>query len=845
MAKKLVTDLKEELTCSHCKKLFNEPKTLACLHTFCEGCLAEHIQKRPSADRAETTRENFPCPLCKREENLPRDANGVATNMAFKNMVKHLQLEERVRGEDPKCDVCVKEDKAAAFCSTCNKLLCEKCRESHSSQKATHTHKVVFLEDLSSSSAENAPLVTHYTWRCEEHQEQGEKDGEAPKVTFYCKDCEEMMCYECSIVVPHGNHEKFKAVSVVEEHKKDIKKGEQKVEEVQKEFTHFIGEMKELQRSLGELHRSAKEQIDNRLKEIHDQLEKEKKMLVGKVERIFEAKNRRLQEQITELEEIEKMHKDSRKVVNDTLTVGIPEEVLFLKKKFIERMKKLHENYSTHDRSPRENDILQFTANTEFDLSGAIGTVSADPFPPAFTLDGLEGMHFIQGQAARLTVTCRDIAGTPRPIKHDVISVKLCHSATNQETLPSKVEKNVESGVYTVEIEPTSDGAHELSVSVGNKQVPIRGSPFSVSMSRPPLGDISAENVAISGLENPWGVAVKQGKRRVVREGGVGAVREGEGGDVREGGGDGVREGEGAAAAVRGEEGVQRAGGEGEQGAMNAGTTEPDTIVITDIKSHRVAVITNNNFQSPKWIGKEGGGEGDGEFNSPRGVAFNKEGDIVVVEKENCRVQVVSVEGKFQFKFGKKGSGNGEFKRPTAVVIDAAGTIYISDTENNRIQYFKSNGKFQGVFGAPGTLSDPYALTCDQLGRIIVTERTGSRFLCFVSCPPDTGSSDDSSTSAESTCTDARFELSFKSDSISQELLGIVHHRETNYTVVTENNKHRISILDRNGHVLGRLGKLGDGDNEFKAPVGVAVMSDSRVIVCDCGNGKIMLFAIV
>jgi hypothetical protein len=846
-AENTLTKFREELTCSLCRELFKKPKTLSCLHSFCEKCLSDHIQKRTLDNESgiEDNRKRVPCPLCKHVQVLAEpDVKEVKTNLGYKNMVQHLSLEEGVRGSSQsddgnaaKCDLCIKGNKAAAFCTNCNGRLCERCRESHQDQKATVSHTLIPLEDLSSSSSsgDEVPLVTHYTWKCDKH---GDIADPLREVVLYCATCDEMICRECSFVQPHGNHDKFEAKKIINdpEYKPRIEKHEKDVERVEGEFSTFIAEMKDLQERLNTHKDAATKKIDARVKDIHDLLEKDKSALVAKVNQIFAAKNKRLQDQIEELEEIEKTLKGSRKVVNDVMKVGIPAEILFLMETFISRLKSLFDQYDMYDRTPRENDILQFSPNAEFDLSGAIGAVAADPFPEAFTLDGLDSIHFIQGKEAPLTVTCRDIAGTPRPIKHD-IKVELCPPA-NGDALQGTVEKDVDKGTYKVKLQPNSQGDHELKVSVvvGNEEkcVPIAGSPFKVRVSRPLLGGIEAENIAIAGLQNPWGIAVWRGAKPEGREG-----ENGEPGGARDGAG-----GEGEDAGVRDNDGAG-----GQDDAAGAGNAENGEVVaITDIGTHRLLIVTNNDFQNPQWIGKEGGGEGDGnsEFNSPRGVAFNKNGDIVVVDKDNCRVQVISAEGEFKSKFGKRGSENGEFRRPTDVAIDARGTIYVSDTDNNRIQYFKPDGRYLGQFGGPGTFSEPYALTCDELGRIFVTERQGNHVQCLVSKPPDAAASNDRSSSVESSYRVAGFEIFFRSESLSNEPLGgIAHHPETGYIVVTEMSKRHLSILDKNGHVLAPLGTEGERDNEFLTPMGVSVLGDSRLIVCDCGKRKLMIFSIV
>ena len=841
---KTLAGFKQELTCSICSNLFTEPKTLACLHTFCEACLSKHIKKRPLDDDSEPAdvREKVPCPLCNHVQVLDRaDVSLVKTNCGYKNMVDHLSLDERVRagcgsseGERvAKCDSCDDGNTAEAFCKTCNLHLCEMCLGSHRRERRYKTHTVVPLGDLSASSSDSQ-IVTHYTWKCDRHGGVEGSSEQLTEVVLYCKKCDEMICRECSIVEPHGNHEKFEAKKIIDdpECKPRIREREQKVAQVERKFTGFIAEMKDLQKQLKMHQEEAKMQIDARLKAIHKELEREKDELLKKVDRILNSKNKRLADQVSELEKIEKTLKDSRKVVNDTLAVGIPAEILFLMTQFIHRLQSLFDLYDTYDRKPRENDILQFNANAKFDLSGAIGSVTADPFPSAFTVESLESVHFIQGVKTSMTVTCRDIAGTPRPIKHS-ITVEMQPLAHGDVVL-GQIDRDVERGIYAVDLQPIVHGKHELKVAVvvGNEKRPIDGSPFQVKVSRPVLQEIRAENIVVPGLENPWGVAVK---RAVAKEG------DGEGD-----GGGGEGDGEGEEGDGGGGEGDIGEGGAREGGGVvrcEGGAQQHDIIAVSDIGTNRIAVISNNDFQNPKWIGRAG--EGRLEFKSPRGLAFNLDGHIAVVEKDNCRVQVVSMNGEngeFKFMFGKKGLGNGEFERPTDIVIGADGVMYVSDTDSNRIQYFNPNGVFVGSFGKWGLFNAPYALACDVFGRILITEQNGNRVQCWKPSALEASNSDHSSSSEAESEVNAQRQENFSCVFISEGLfkpVGIACHPETDYIIVTELKKHQLSILDKNGRSL-----CCTGDREFTSPMGVSVLGDSRVIVCDVEKRKIMIFHI-
>ncbi|MEW6405127.1 MAG: dockerin type I domain-containing protein, partial [Chloroflexota bacterium] len=86
-----------------------------------------------------------------------------------------------------------------------------------------------------------------------------------------------------------------------------------------------------------------------------------------------------------------------------------------------------------------------------------------------------------------------------------------------------------------------------------------------------------------------------------------------------------------------------------------------------------------------KW-GKEG--RGDGEFNSPIGIAADGSGHVYVVDWLNNRIQKFDAQGNFLARWGRIGQGNGEFNLPVGISVDGSGHIYVVDYGNGRIQGF-------------------------------------------------------------------------------------------------------------------------------------------------------------
>jgi sugar lactone lactonase YvrE len=86
----------------------------------------------------------------------------------------------------------------------------------------------------------------------------------------------------------------------------------------------------------------------------------------------------------------------------------------------------------------------------------------------------------------------------------------------------------------------------------------------------------------------------------------------------------------------------------------------------------RISVFDRNG-RFLRIIGKTGAGPG--EFRTPHMIAFDSQGRLIVADRHNHRIQIMTKDGKFIAEYR-------EFSRPSGLAIDANDNIYVADSES-------------------------------------------------------------------------------------------------------------------------------------------------------------------
>lgn len=124
-------------------------------------------------------------------------------------------------------------------------------------------------------------------------------------------------------------------------------------------------------------------------------------------------------------------------------------------------------------------------------------------------------------------------------------------------------------------------------------------------------------------------------------------------------------------------------------------------------------------------------GHDDGQLSRAWGLCTDKDGNVIVADRRNNRIQVFSSDGIFKLKFGQKGSGNGQFDLPAGVSTDSYNQIVVADKDNHRVQVFTSTGAFVRKFGSfgkeCGQFQYPWDIAVNSKGEMLVTDSRNHR----------------------------------------------------------------------------------------------------------------------
>ena len=241
-------------------------------------------------------------------------------------------------------------------------------------------------------------------------------------------------------------------------------------------------------------------------------------------------------------------------------------------------------------------------------------------------------------------------------------------------------------------------------------------------------------------------------------------------------------------------------------------------IAVSDRERHAILIFDKEG----KFMRKLGcHGKNPGQLNSPAGVTYLNDDEILVADDCNHRIQQFNVQtGNFVKSFGKKGTGDGEFKNPEGICMDGEGHVIVADYYNSRIQVSTKDGKPILKFGdsGPGELNGPTGcvyhknmfIVSDCLNNCLKVFDISGKFLYKIG---EKGETDGHLSRPWSVCVEK-------------------YGNRQNLLVCNKNNG-RIQQFTVEGRFTGKT------VTKLQTPIAIATTPDGRILVSDCTANKV------
>lgn len=320
------------LACKICLEQLNTPKTLPCLHTYCQDCLAQ-------LDIGGQVR----CPECR--EIVPVPPEGVAafkTNFFVNGLLDLVKARAPgdVHSGKPTCALCPlvggksSGGPATARCLDCADDLCQACADGHRCSRQTHKHRVVDLVGYRAGWYDEEARQRQAS-QCPQHP------GEA--LCFLCQPCSQLLCKDCRLG-PHIDHPCLPLAEAVRSRKPGLEELLAGVDSNLVELEATRVAEKEALASLREQAASVGTQVEEAAERILKSLLAQKQEVLGQLRALMEAAEEATRERLAKIEGQEQVAKAAAAFARRVLNLGLEAEILSLEGAITQRLRQLQDS---------------------------------------------------------------------------------------------------------------------------------------------------------------------------------------------------------------------------------------------------------------------------------------------------------------------------------------------------------------------------------------------------------------------------------------------------------------------------------------------------------------------
>ena len=676
-------------TCQHCTNIYQDPRILSCLHSYCLECVSKlHIEGTAS----------IICPSCNQSTEL---SDGVVTslprNIRLSEETKQEKVLEIVTSTSPSpCDSCG-ENSPVAYCTECDDLLCSVCWEHHQALRKTRSHSSFKLQEAQNISQDKYSLSSSTSPVCQDHEDQ--------KLDLYCQQCSIPVCVKC-ILVSHKNHS-----IVVSNHAMDQR------DEINVSLEGFPMAQQQLEevitagKVMKEKIKARKNEVDATIRQAFSKLQQllhqREEHLLAKSSEEAMAKDARLAIQLEGVQSLLDSMSNCHNLASVATSKYGDVELLSISHTLHNRATRLQQQFSEISLDLCESPNISVEVNT--DTLGKIitnfGCVS--DISPSNSTAVIPRRRLAVGAEMKVKVVSRNSRGQELDHGGAIVTATLTHS--DKGSKECQVTDNND-GTYCITVSPELSGQHKLSITIHSQD--IQCSPFDLSVvtqhdnyemteMKVPPNNSSPRYIAFSDNGDMFVTRCydhcidvydsSRKKKTTIGCKGSGELQfhspcgiaiTGEIVYVAESGGHRIHK--------------LTTGGEflgtfGQKGSNVGEFITPWGINISPEGNVYVADTSNNRIQIfySDWTLSHIIDGKDQSFSSPKDISFDLSGDVHVVAYGSNSVKVFTCDGQFVRKYGET-----HLKNPNGIAIDSAGYSLVTNSASHSLSIFNPSGTF-------------------------------------------------------------------------------------------------------------------------------------------------------
>lgn len=247
--------------------------------------------------------------------------------------------------------------------------------------------------------------------------------------------------------------------------------------------------------------------------------------------------------------------------------------------------------------------------------------------------------------------------------------------------------------------------------------------------------------------------------------------------------------------------------------------------------------------------------------------ADDAKGLIYVANTERHRIDVYDRQGSFKFSFGSFGSEAGQLSFPYGVAKMANGNLLVTEAGNNRIQEFDEKGKSRGflVDSSNGFgMQKPGVIRIDSKGKVYVGDLSAGKV--FVISPegralrtisgidyPHGLALDETHNIIYVASSTSGTIKSFPLEKVDRKggsyptysNLGLIRGIACDargYLYVVNSNQGSVQVFNETGYPMLSFGTRGNENGQMLYPNGIDISTEGRIYIADWGNSRIVVW---